>query len=328
MKTTFGAALVFTAALGSLAITWRSAADGSQREVAARSIEVSMKSSGKAPIPCDCPAGLDSARRGGSDPDRYRVPRDADRAAMTDLIARLVTGGAAMRASLGAAAAALGFSIDDVPEWPGTVLLRELPAGRRGGGAYVLRLASASTLIVQAPHTFFDEGTLPLGCELFARANAAAFFIETAHRYKSAEVDEDGDHPADVAHASDSLFQAATEGLLRAMRNVTLVQVHGFASRESGAEIVLSAGTKRPTGDLLSRVQRALATLGLGRIARYPDESTELGATTNVQGALVRARGGRFLHAELSSGVRANLLANAELRARFFEALARSLAGP
>ena len=125
-----------------------------------------------------------------------------------------------------------------------------------------------------------------------------------------------------------SLFQAATEGLLRAMRNVTLVQVHGFASRESGVEVVLSAGTKRPKADLLSRVQRALRPLGLGRIARFPDESTELGATTNVQGALVRARGGRFLHIEMSSGVRKNLLANAELRAHYFEALTRSLASP
>ena len=324
----FGAAVMIAAVLGSLACALRSAADSSRRDGSARSNEASMKASEKAPIPFDCPAGLVSARRGGSDPDRYRVPRDADRAAMTDLVARLVTGGAAVRASLGSAAAALGFSIDDVPEWPGTVLLRELPAKRRGGGAYVLRLARTSALIVQAPHTFFDEGTLPLGCELFARASAAAFFIETAHRYKSAAAGEDRDHPADVAHAADSLFQAATEGLLRAMRNVTLVQVHGFASRESGAEVVLSAGTKRPTTDLLSRAQRALTPLSLGRIARFPDESTELGATTNVQGALVRAHSGRFLHVEMSSGVRKNLLANTELRARFFEALTRSLAGP
>jgi hypothetical protein len=322
-RTTFGAALVIAAAL--VCIAWRSAADGSRREVPARSSEDSMKSSVQA---FDCPAGLVSARRGGSDPDRYSVPSEAARAAMTDLVARLVTGGAAVRASVGSAAAALGFSIDDVPEWPGTVLLRELPAERHGGGAYVLRLARTSTLIVQAPHTFFDEGTLPLGCELFTRASAAAFFIDTAHRYKSAEVDENGDHPADVAHAPDSLFQAATEGLLRAMRNVTLVQVHGFASRESGADVVLSAGTKRPKADSLARAQRALTPLSLGRIARFPDESSELGATTNVQGTLVRGRGGRFLHIEMSSGVRKNLLANAELRARFFEALTRSLAGP
>lgn len=314
IRTALGATLAIAAALGCVA--FRSAADS------VRPGEVQMNTS------LECPAGLASARRGGSDPDRYRAPSDANRAAMTDLIARLVTGGAAARATLASEAAAIGFSIDDVVEWPDTVLLRELPSARRGGGAYVLRLAHRSNLIVQAPHTFYDEGTLPLGCELFARTHAAAFFIETAHRYKSAPVDDAGDHPADVAHAPDSLFQAATEGLLRAMRDVTLVQVHGFASRESGAEVVLSAGTKRPAGDFLSRAQRALAPLKVGRIARFPDESTELGATTNVQGRLVRARGGRFLHVEMSAGVRKNLLANGELRARFFAALTRSLAGP
>lgn len=326
-RTAFAATLVLAAALGSLAIAWRSAAHGSDGDALKSSSKVSMKSGGKK-VAFDCPAGLVSARRGGSDPDRYRVPRGAERAALADLVARVVTGGAAARARLASEAAALGFNIDDVPEWPDTVLLRELPEKRRGGGAYVLRLAGSSTLVVQAPHTFFDEGTLPLGCELFARTGAAAFFIETAHRYKSAAADEDGQHPADVAHAADSLFQAATEGLLRAMPNVTLVQVHGFASRDSGAEVVLSTGTKRPKGDLLARTQRALSPLGLGRIARFPDESSELGATTNVQGTLVRARGGRFLHIEMSSGVRKNLLANGELRARFFDALAGSVADP
>ena len=259
-RTAFRAALLIAAACG--AVAWRCAADGARREAPARSTEVNMKSSVQTPISFECPAGLVSARRGGLDPDRYSVPSDASRAAMTDLVERLVRGGAPVRASVESAAAALGFSIDDLREWPGSVLLRELPAQRHGGGAYVLRPARTSNLIVQAPHTFFDEGTLPLGCELYARSGAAAFFIDTAHRYKSAEVDENGDHPADVAHAPDSLFQAATEGLLRTMGNVALLQVHGFASRESGAEIVLSAGTKRPEGDLLSRVQRALTPLG------------------------------------------------------------------
>jgi hypothetical protein len=281
----------------------------------------------KATSSFDCPAALVAARRGGSDPDRYVVPSHADRAAMTDLVARLVTGGAAVRASLAPAATALGYAIDDVREWPGTVLLHERPDHLRGGGAYALRLAPASALIVQAPHTFFDERTLPLGCEMFARASAAAFFIDTAHRYKAAASDEAGNNPADVAHAADSMFQAATQGVLRAMQNVSLVQLHGFASRESGVAVVLSAGTKRPKGDLLLRVQSALQPLGLGPIARFPDECSELGATTNVQGALVRVRGGRFLHIEMSSAVRASLLANSGLRARFFDVLLRSLAG-
>lgn len=208
-----------------------------------------------------------------------------------------------------------------------TLLVLEPRSAAIDIGEAVLTYGIARVLIVQAPHTFFDERTLPLGCEMFARANAAAFFIDTAHRYKAAASDEAGNNPADVAHAADSMFQAATQGVLRAMQNVSLVQLHGFASRESGFAVVLSAGTKRPKGDLLWRVQSALRPLGLGPIARFPDESSELGATTNVQGALVRARGGRFLHIEMSSAVRASLLANSRLRARFFDVLLRSLAG-
>jgi hypothetical protein len=66
----------------------------------------------------------------------------------------------------------------------------------------------------------------------------------------------------------------------------------------------------------------------VGKVERFPDESSELGATTNVQGALVRKSGGRFLHVEMSSDLRKKLLADGELRARYLEALARSLSEP
>lgn len=305
------------------------AAEGSQREpLQGDAIEASAKTSTKTQRTTGCPSALIAARRGGSDADRYRAPSEAQGVAMADLVARLAKDGQPGRANAAAAALAVGFRIDDVPEMPGVVVLRELPDQRHGGGAYLLRLDRTSTLIVQAPHTFFDEGTLQLGCELFERASAAAFFIDTAHRYKAAEIDEEGNHPADVAHASDSLFQAATMGFLRAIEPATVVQLHGFAQRESGADVVLSEGTSRPRNGLLSRVQQALVPLAVGRVERFPDESPELGATTNVQGALVRKRGGRFLHVEMSSGLRKNLLADGELRARYLEALARSLSRP
>jgi hypothetical protein len=63
-------------------------------------------------------------------------------------------------------------------------------------------------------------------------------------------------------------------------------------------------------------------------VLRYPDETTELGATKNVQGAAVRTGGGRFLHIEMADPLRRKLLADADLRGRAFGALIGVLDAP
>jgi hypothetical protein len=306
--------------------------DEQQHVQVAKSVSESRPMSNEASDPpppasvSTCPAGLLAARRGGSAPDRYSIPSDSERTEFSALIASLL--GPLERASAEAKARTLGYRLEDVPEVPGALLLRELPTRRRGGGAYLVRPGAASRLVVQAPHTFFDEGTLPLACELFQRAGAAALFIDTAHRYKAAEPDERGDHPADVAHARDSLFQAATVGAINRVVGLTVVQIHGFAPRESGAAIVLSTGASELLAPLTTRARTELSPLVSGPVLRFPDECQELGATTNAQGAVVRAAGGRFLHVEMSARLRQTLLDDAALRARYLEALARSLELP
>jgi hypothetical protein len=266
------------------------------------------------------PAALADARRRGQNANRYVVPTEERRSRMTQLVAALL-GESLERAAVDLAAADLEFRVEAVPELPDAVLLRELTSERAGGGAYLFRLRSRSTLIVQAPHTFFDSGTLPLSYALFERAKARALFIDTAHRYRAAEANEDGDYPADVAHAKDSLFQAATEGALRALPNSTVVQLHGFAARESQARAILSTGRGAHGDPWLENVRRLLMPLIGPAVLRFPDESAELGGTTNVQGTLVRSVGGRFLHVEMSAELRSTLLADTELRARAFDAL-------
>ena len=271
-----------------------------------------------------CPVALVETRRGGTESGRYVAPGDEDRATIRRTIATLLSGGS--REQAGVEAARAGFEIVDVPELAGAVLVRETSIARRGGGAYLLRLGSPSRVLVEAPHTLFDEGTLPLGCDLFHRSHARALFIETAHRYKSADKTESGQDPADVAHQAGSLYQAATEGALDATANgLLVVQVHGFAARADGARIVLSNGTKVPGDALVAKVARALLAVVDGHVLRYPEDEHELGATTNVQGALVRDRGGRFLHVELDSSLRRELLADDDARARVFGALAAAL---
>jgi hypothetical protein len=277
-----------------------------------------------------CPTVLDATREGGLDADRYVVPTDAERHAIRDAVAILVEGAPDAMARATTAAKAASFEIVDVPE-QGAVLLREART-KRGGGAYLVRVGSKAHVFIQAPHTFYDEGTLPLGCELFERARAGAFFINTSHRYKSAKQTSGGQFPADVAHAKDSLFQAATEGLLRARpkpSKIVVVQVHGFGEREAGGNgaMVLSAGVRTPGQPVVARVALALSRVIDGGVLRFPEDHNELGATTNVQGAIVRESGGQFLHIEMGAPLRRDLLGNPTVRANVLATLADAMEG-
>lgn len=224
--------------------------------------------------------------------------------------------------------ASFGFEIAPLEGWSDTVLLREAGDERRGGGAYVVRKGGASSLIVQAPHTFYDEGTFPLACELFHRTRARALFINTVHRYRGAAAGPDGKHPSDVAHAADSMFQALTEAAVDALPKLVVVQLHGFAEREIPARAVVSAGTRRPGAGVVARGARALEDVVGPRVLRFPEDTGELGATTNVQGAIVRRAGGLFLHVEMAEGLRRDLLRDASLRGRALDAIGNSVTAP
>jgi len=272
-----------------------------------------------------CPAALVEARRDGALPNRFVVPSQDERSRMRALMAHLLGAAPPSLADARTEAASFGFEIVDVPEHAGLVVLREIASRRRGGGAYLLRLGSASRLVVQAPHTFYDEGTLPLACDLFDRSGARALFINTVHRYKGAPADANGEHPSDVAHALETLFQSATEGAIAGVKGVVVVQLHGFATREPRARAVVSSGERREENPFVARAAEALEGAVGKPVLRYPRDTSELGATTNAQGMIVRAAGGRFLHVEMDEGLRRDLGCDAALRGRAFEALARVL---
>lgn len=267
-----------------------------------------------------CPHELTSTRRGGTDPDRYVAPSPDAAAAIRGAIAALVTAGGTREAAARAASSA-GYEVVDVKRAPGLVLVREPEDARHGGGAYLVRVGSRSDLIIQAPHTFFDQGTLELGCAFFEHSNARALFINTAHRYRAAAQKPDGTNPADVAHARDSLFHAATLGALEDPRIRLIVQLHGFGPRESAAAAVVSTGEDLHGTAFLGRVAHALDASLAARVHRFPDDTSELGATTNVQGDAVRAAGRLFLHIEMSGETRARLVNDQPLATSVFQSL-------
>jgi hypothetical protein len=266
----------------------------------------------------ECPRELTDARRDGTRPNTYVEPTTEERRILAGAIAAFARGEDA------AGLDAIGFEVVRPATWPDVLVVRE--RGRlRGGGAYVLRTSSRAQLVVQAPHTFFDEGTFPLACELFQRAEARALFINTTHRYKSAPKAPDGRFPADVAHSASSFFQAATESLVGQQKDLAVVQLHGFATREVDARAVASSGERTPGAPWVTRVASSLATIVGGKVLRYPEDTNELGATTNVQGIVVRRSGGKFLHLEMDEEMRHRLLGDADLRGRALDAIASSV---
>jgi len=279
-----------------------------------------------------CPMLLQEARTAGGNANVYQAPTDAERSALGRAIEAAWKG---HEDEARAAAAPAGFEVQRVTEAPGTLLLREIPPRYRGGGAYLLRLSSSSRLVVQAPHTFFDEGTAPLACEMFARTQAGALFVNTVHRYlkrpppaASVAANENDGSLADVAHLRGSFFQTATEAATRSVPSLFVVQLHGFSDRVDGTNVVLSAGTKRLSNDRTSVVAHAIEQLAGGKVRRFPEDIADLGATTNVQGHVVRRAGGFFLHVEMSQTLRHGLLADKGRRQSFIDTLTSSLGLP
>lgn len=192
-------------------------------------------------------------------------------------------------------------------------VLREASGRHRGAGAYLIRTGPATRDVVQAPHAYFDRGTEELALALFLCAPSdhrpRAFATNTAHRYRSRDGErrsDGGDHPADVAHNPDHLFQLVTELLARGLPGMRLFQLHGFSERTErpALEAVVSAGSRTPTGCVRSVARRLTPLLGEG-VRLYPEDTRELGGTRNAQARLIQAHpGARFVHLELSPQAR------------------------
>ncbi len=272
------------------------------------------------------------------------VPMSAgDRELLGALVAGLTAAarsGGNVRA-LAVRARAIGFRVE-IWRVRGRVfwVLLEARAQRRGAGAYLIRpgphLSGQPEIVLQAPHVFFDRGTGHIAAALFfgweGRGRARALFTNTVYRYAGVEDQEASDAatgaasapetraPADVAHAADHAFQAATEAIVRELDQVVVIQLHGFAERPTRPEIILSSGADE-IGALLPGLATGLSTI-FERVLRYPEEFDELGGTSNVQGRMLalypRAH---FVHVELSARTRARLGATPALLARFAHAV-------
>jgi hypothetical protein len=253
---------------------------------------------------------------------RFKVPDDVPLRRMQALVARVVRAiqPGAPPAALVVAARAAGLELVTARDASGDLWVLREPAGRREGDGFYAFRAGGFPLCIQAPHTFFDEGTGEIALALFARLRAAALFVNTVHRH--ARADAEG-YPADVAHAERTMFAAATHGMMDGAR-WDLVQLHGFGDREDLAAVVkavVSDGSparrartpgERPRMAAAERLRAALAARwgGTDAVRLFGVDAAVLGATTNVEGKAARAAGASFLHVEMSASTRRDLAAD------------------
>jgi len=224
-----------------------------------------------------------------------------------------------------------GFVLETPPD--GSWWLAEAPGQRRGSGLVVIRPGRAGKVLIEAPHTFFDVGTLEVAITSFEILSARALLVNTVRRSQSDDGDLDtddrariarsGEADSDLAHAPESFFTTAHVELLSEQPDLT-IQLHGFRDdRLPDVDVVLS---RAGTNARLESVAAALrALLGAGRVVIYPEETKHFGAMTNVQAGRSVAAGAPFIHVEMSRSLRDQLKQGSVLRRRFAEALGHAL---
>lgn len=213
----------------------------------------------------------------------------------------------------------------------GRIWLLAEPSGRnRGAGAVALRVGAETSLVVEVPHSFFDEGTLPIGVAVFEELGALALLVNTVHRggvgaeEERAERARSGTSESDVAHQTQSFFHQAHLVLGRVWPRAHVVQLHGFRDEKvPTAKIVVSAAG---TAAVIAPLAKALNdAFGPATARLYPEEVDQLGGTRNVQAEANRDEARDFVHLELAASFRNQLVRQKSLRERFAQALAKGL---
>lgn len=211
--------------------------------------------------------------------------------------------------------AQLGFELREVTQAGETLLLVTEPtAEAKGGGWYLFRMDPTSKIVIQSPHARNDVHTGLIGLQLFLVGRVRAYAASTITR-----------HVTDVAHSEGTYFQAFTIAYAEICSTGLVVQLHGFDSKaHTGikADIVASAGTNRPMAWLRKLVERIANATSL-RVLVYPDDTKQLGGTTNAQAkALQNYPNCGFLHLEMTREVRDRLVKDERLQRAIVQCLA------
>jgi hypothetical protein len=201
-------------------------------------------------------------------------------------------------------------------------VLREDPSVNRGWGSYFFVAGGGArpspTVIIEAPDPVTDFNSQVEAYDIFTNSypHISSFFVSGIFRTLLPHGQSDMDH------RSLSIFQTATE--VFAGFGTVVIQIHTYDVNVHPGypDVVLTTGDGGTNGALESIASNLVASgfsVGIFDGFRYE----KLGATENVQGRYVRARGGGFVHAEISS----NIAFNATLRPTIEGAIGQSVIG-
>jgi hypothetical protein len=202
----------------------------------------------------------------------------------------------------------LNYYVDRSDNYAVSYLLREQRPIQNGWGLYAFRLNSKSNIIIEAPHPLYDKRTPTVALDIYQALDARALLIAGAQR----NANRDGS--ADVAHATESIFQsvhlAAAQETQSLSGDVIILQIHGFhTSKHNGyPQVVFGLGEEPLPKELAiaEKIKKALSEQGIrsGICAGAESSLQELCAKTNVQGSMTHE--GAFIHIELDEKLRKN----------------------
>jgi hypothetical protein len=232
-------------------------------------------------------------------PDKYRLPTGGELTAFRKALRHVLAGDLQAAADEALAANYDVISYTDNVSGDVFTLLREKETDRHWGGIYVVDQTPERALVVQCPHPLFDGVRAP-SADIFMDTNAFAFLMAGTHR-KNSPVESLCDHDpnndpyriSDMAHAPDSIFQAAHEVIEETIARTVSLSFHGMAQDSDPSNVSISNGTPREfPGNSLSRALAARINEILAGAAdpRYavshqePGENPALSGSTNTQG--------------------------------------------
>jgi hypothetical protein len=200
----------------------------------------------------------------------------------------------------------LNYYVDRGDDYAVSYLLREQRPIQKGWGLYAFRLDSTSNIIIEAPHPLYDKRTPSVALDIYRALDARALLIAGAQR----NANRDGS--ADVAHASESIFQSVHIALSQEIQaesgDVIILQIHGFhtSKHEGYPQVVFGLGEKPLPKEvaIAQKITDALSKQGIsaGLCTGIASNLQELCAKTNVQGSVMKE--GAFIHIELDETIR------------------------
>lgn len=231
----------------------------------------------------------------------YREPDRADRRGIADAVGLVLDG---HRAEAVRRLSERDFTLTEVRDrvsghrYAEIADRTETSVTPRGWGRVYVPLDAPARWSVQVPHPVADRNSERLGVRVLRGAPGGVLVLAGAHRRAGR-----GD-TADVAHRTDTVFQAVCAELAR--RGMPAVQVHGFAADSApGYDVIASTASGslgRPDGRRLADALRARDF----RVCRAWVRHCPLEGTENTQSHTAENAHTVFLHVEFAPALRAD----------------------